>query len=144
MATAAGFTRRALFQRRPGLPRGLTGESASAGRRCELVVARRAMACEFSIFFPAGTRSGVDAGCAALDEVERLESKLSIYRQDSDLSYINRYAAEAPVRADAEVYRLLRSAASLSATTAGAFDSTSGALVKAVGLFPGSAACALG
>jgi thiamine biosynthesis lipoprotein len=131
MATAPGFNRRALFQTMTGV-----GGSTCPTRR-ELVVARRAMACEFSIFFPAGTRQGVDAGCAALDEVERLEAKLSVYRGDSDLSYINRYAAESPVRADAEVYRLLRSAGSLSATTAGAFDSTSGALVKAWGFFQG-------
>ena len=129
--------RRALFQRRPGLADRLAGESASRASAANSVVARRAMACEFSIFFPAGTRSGVDAGCAALDEVERLEGKLSIYRQESDLSFINRYAAEAPVRADAEVYRLLRSAAALSAITAGAFDTTCGALVKSWGFFQG-------
>jgi thiamine biosynthesis lipoprotein len=95
------------------------------------------MACDFSISFPAGVRSGVDAGCAALDEVERLEGKLSVYRQDGDLAFINRCAAEAPVRADAEVYRLLRWAVRLSETTAGAFDSTAGALVKAWGFFQG-------
>ena len=106
-------------------------------KRCELVVARRAMACDFSISFPAGARSGVDAGCAALDEVERLEGKLSVYRGDSDLSFINRCAADAPVRTDAEVYHLLRRAVRLSEVTAGAFDSTSGALVKSWGFFQG-------
>jgi thiamine biosynthesis lipoprotein len=95
------------------------------------------MACDFSITFPAGIRSGVDAGCAALDEVERLEGKLSVYHGDSDLSFINRCAAEAPVRADAEVYHLLRRAVRLSEATAGAFDSTSGALVKSWGFFQG-------
>lgn len=95
------------------------------------------MACDFSIFFPAGCSSGVDAGCAALDEVERLEGKLSIYRQDTDLSFLNRCAAKAPVRADAEVYNLLRWAARLSEVTAGTFDVTTGALVKTWGFFQG-------
>jgi thiamine biosynthesis lipoprotein len=53
------------------------------------------------------------------------------------LSLINRYAADAPVAADAEVYGLLRSTARLSADTAGTFDSTCGALVRAWGFFEG-------
>jgi thiamine biosynthesis lipoprotein len=95
------------------------------------------MACEFSISFPAGCHSRVDAGCAALDEVERLEAKLSVYRADSDLAVLNSSAAEAPARTDAEVYRLLQWAARLSEATAGAFDATAGALVKSWGFFQG-------
>jgi thiamine biosynthesis lipoprotein len=106
-------------------------------RRSELTVARRAMACEFSVVLPFGIRYGVDAACAALDTVERLESKLSIYRGDSDLSYVNRRAAEERVRVDAEVYSVLQAAARLSRDTGGAFDAASGALVSAWGFFRG-------
>jgi thiamine biosynthesis lipoprotein len=103
----------------------------------ELTVARRAMACEFSLVFPAAGASMVEAGCAALDEVERQEELLSIYQEDSELSRLNRSAAEQPVRVLPEVYRFLRLAVGLSETTGGAFDPTAGALVKAWGFYQG-------
>lgn len=103
----------------------------------ELIIARRAMACEFSVTFPSDCRSAVDAGCAALDEVERLEEKLSAYIEDSDLSRLNRSATERPVPVDAEVYAVLRSAWKVSALTGGAFDAAAGALVKAWGFYRG-------
>jgi thiamine biosynthesis lipoprotein len=95
------------------------------------------MACDFSLLFPAECRAAVDAGCAALDEVERLEAKLSVYLDDSDLSYLNRAAARVPVTVDAELFSLLQTAASLCEATGGAFDAAAGALVKAWGFFRG-------
>lgn len=95
------------------------------------------MACEFSVIFPAGSRSAVEAGCAALDEAERLERKLSVYLEDSDVSRLNAQAADAPARVDAELYGLLRSAAELSRVTGGAFDAASGALIRAWGFCHG-------
>src|SRR5947207_1651550 len=92
----------------------------------ELVVARRAMACEFSVTFPAGTPDAVPAGCAALDEVDRLEDLLSVYREDSEVSRLNRGAG----RVGPETYELLRWAVRLSQVTGGAFDAATGALVK--------------
>jgi FAD:protein FMN transferase len=127
--------RRALFQKlrataqAPKPSRPATGDR----HRGELVVARRAMACEVSIVFPAGERGAVDAGCAALDEVDRLEERLSIFRSGSDLAYLNRHAGEGPVRASAEVYGVVRRALQLSEATGGAFDVASGALVRAWG-----------
>ncbi len=109
----------------------------AAGPRRELTVARRAMACEFSVVFPAGVGAAVDAGCAALDEVERLERKLSVYLEDSAVSDLNRRFACEPVSADAELYRLLKRAAQLAEATGGAFDPAAGALVKAWGFFRG-------
>jgi FAD:protein FMN transferase len=84
------------------------------------------MACEFSVSFPAGTRDAVAAGCAALDEVERLETLLSVFRDDSAIARLNRGGG--PV--DREVYALLRWAVRLSRATGGAFDPATGALVK--------------
>ncbi len=95
------------------------------------------MACEFSVVFPHGVRRAVDAGCAALDEVERLEQKLSVFQGDSDLSYLNGRAADSPVRTDAEVYIVLRLAVALSRATGGAFDAATGALVRAWGFCGG-------
>jgi thiamine biosynthesis lipoprotein len=103
----------------------------------ELTIRRRAMACEFSVVLPAGVRRAVDAGCAALDEIDRLEDKLSIYREESDVSRLNRLFGCSAVRTDAELFHLLRLAARLSEATRGAFDAASGALVKAWGFFQG-------
>lgn len=76
------------------------------------------MNCEFSIAFPAETRNGVDLGCAALDEVERLEDLLSCFRPDSEISRLNR----GEPGTNEEVRRLLCFAARLRAATGGAFD----------------------
>ena len=103
----------------------------------ELLVARRAMGCEFSLRLPGGTRLAANAACAALDEVERIESRLSVYLENSDITRLNRWAAESAVRVDAEVYHLLSRAARLAAITRGAFDAAAGALVKAWGFYRG-------
>ena len=134
MAAASGLNRREIFSQW-----GRSQKQAAVARplRPELVVERRAMACEFSLRFPAGSRRATDAGCAALDEVELLESKLSVYCEDSDISCLNRGAAESAVHVDAGVYRLLRLASRLSAATGGAFDATTGALVRAWGFLHG-------
>lgn len=95
------------------------------------------MACDFSLVFPPATRDPVAAGCAALDEVERLESLLSAHREESELCRINREAQYGPVAADPEVYSLLCAASAISAATGGAFDPASGALIKAWGFFRG-------
>jgi thiamine biosynthesis lipoprotein len=98
--------------------------------RLELQIARRAMACDFSLVFPATVQDPVAAGCAALDEVERLESLLSAYNERSELCRINREAQRGPVAANPEVYSLLRVSSGISAATGGAFDPAAGALVK--------------
>lgn len=135
MATATTGSRRALWRLAVGRTPQLKSDAGRSHR--ELVVLRRAMACEFSLRFPAGTRGAVAAGCAALDEVERLEGKLSVYRDDSDISRLNQRHAGSAVRVDAEAYGLLRAAARLSAATGGAFDAASGALVEAWGFLRG-------
>lgn len=103
----------------------------------QMCVARRAMACDFSLQFAAGVPSAVEAGCAALDEIERLDRKLSVYIGDSDVSTINRHAHEAPVAVDPELFELLSTAMRLTEATDGAFDMATGALIKAWGFFRG-------
>jgi len=139
-AGAHAATRRDFFSfrrtRRPALPfrhRALH----PATRMAEVTIARRAMACEFSITFPGRVRRAVDAGCAALDEIGRLERKLSIFLDDSDLAEVNRRAAAAPVEVDAEVFEFLNVAQRLWRGTAGAFDPAAGTLVRAWGFTQG-------
>lgn len=98
-------------------------------------VSRRAMACDFTLFFPTEFVAAVDAGCAALDEIERLESKLSAYLADSDVCRLNAAACETPVTLDHEVFQLLETAARLHRETEGAFDIAAGSLIKAWGFF---------
>lgn len=100
-------------------------------------ITRRAMACDFALLLPAATRRAVEAGCAALDEVDRLEDLLSAYRPASAISRINAHAAEWPVEAGEEVLSLLDACARLTRETGGAFDIAGGALAKAWGFYAG-------
>ncbi len=74
----------------------------------------------------------------ALDEVQRLESKLSLYRPDSEISHLNNRAAREPVRVSSELFQLLLQARGLHEETGGAFDITIGPLMRAWGFMGGS------
>jgi thiamine biosynthesis lipoprotein len=102
-----------------------------------LTVARRAMACEFSVVLPGCVRGGVDLACTALDEIERLENVLSVFRGGSEVSRLNRQAAASHVAASPDLLPLLRLSLTLSRATGGAFDAASGALVRAWGFLDG-------
>ena len=69
----------------------------------------------------------------ALNEVERLEAQLSLYRPTSEIARVNVRAAREPVRVTPAVFRLLEPAARLSTETGGAFDITIGPLMKCWG-----------
>ncbi|HEU4389934.1 MAG TPA: FAD:protein FMN transferase [Blastocatellia bacterium] len=69
------------------------------------------------------------AGEEALAEIARLHRQLNFYDQSSEISFINRQAALAPVRVDPRLFRLLAECASLSGLTSGSFDVTVGPLV---------------
>ena len=59
-----------------------------------LVVGREAMACRFEVAFNAGEVAGdTEVAVDALDLVDLVEERLSIYRPDSELSRINAAAA---------------------------------------------------
>jgi thiamine biosynthesis lipoprotein len=105
--------------------------------QAELTVARRAMACEFAVVQPGENRGAVDAACAALDEIDRQEDVLSVFRDDSETVALNRSGASAPFAASAALYRLIRLSVVLSRATAGAFDAAAGALVRAWGFIRG-------
>lgn len=98
-----------------------------------LHIHRRAMACRFEV-----TLSGEDAGLVpvarlALDEVDRIESALTVFRDTSALVRVNRHAASAPVRVDDDLFGLLRQCRDLHAATGGAFDITSTPLSRCWG-----------
>ncbi|MEY2466963.1 MAG: FAD:protein transferase, partial [Verrucomicrobiota bacterium] len=74
----------------------------------------------------------------ALNEVERLEAQLSLYRPGSEISQLNACAAQQPVRVSPELFSLLKSAKQLSNETDGAFDITIAPLVRCWGFMNGS------
>lgn len=97
--------------------------------------ARRAMATTFEVIFPLGMPHAQAWADAALDEIDRLESQLTVYRDDSEVSRLNTLAAERPVAMDEPLFQLLARAKHLWQETGGAFDVTLGALVKAWGFY---------
>jgi thiamine biosynthesis lipoprotein len=99
-----------------------------------VTLARNAMATRFEIVLhgAAGHRLR-SAGEEALDEIERVESQLSIYRPDSAVSGINRRAAVEPVQVEPRLYTFLERAWTIAELTGGAFDPTAGALSRCWG-----------
>jgi thiamine biosynthesis lipoprotein len=103
-----------------------------------VLLARHAMRCRFELVLhgndPVRLRA---AGEEALDEIDRLEAALSLYRPTSEIAEVNRRAANGPVRVSPETFRLLQRAAELSRFTEGAFDITIAPLVRAWGFMGG-------
>ena len=108
---------------------------ADADEEAYLVrVSRRAMATEFAVFLNAGQYAGgTEAALEALDRVEALEAQMSVFRPKSEISRLNRQAAEGPVGVEPRLFALLELAIRLHAETDGAFDVTSGPLWRAWG-----------
>jgi len=99
-----------------------------------LVVQRRAMNDSFEVSFPRlDFPQGTEAALDALDEIERIEQMLSLFRFNSRVQYINLTAHESPVRLDKELFDLIALCIRLSEETGGAVDITSGSLWKAWG-----------
>ncbi len=87
------------------------------------------MACEFEVLlnqfqYPAGAEQAL----RALDLVELLESKLSVYKPHSDFSQLNRWAAQRPVAVASDTLAVLELAQAIQSLTDGAFDITAGSL----------------
>lgn len=109
-----------------------TAEERPEGYLIEL--SRRAMACNFEVFLKAGRYPhGTETALAAFDLIGQLEDQLSIYREHSEVSKINRTAAEQPVQIESRLFQLLTDALELARHSGGAFDITSGPLSDAWG-----------
>ncbi|MBL8227735.1 MAG: FAD:protein FMN transferase [Bryobacterales bacterium] len=74
----------------------------------------------------------------AFEEVRRLDRMLSNYRPDSELSRVNREAAQGPVTLSPELFALLEACQQYSRESDGAFDLTVGPLMKVWGFYKGS------
>ncbi|MBV9125026.1 MAG: FAD:protein FMN transferase, partial [Planctomycetes bacterium] len=100
-----------------------------------LHVSRRAMATSFEIILPWGLPQAMEAATAGLDEIDRLEDQLTVYRDHSEVSRLNRQAAQQEVEVAANLFDLLELAERITRETEGAFDITAGPLIKAWGFF---------
>lgn len=89
----------------------------------------RAMATTWSVILEPGAPERVMLASDALSLVHELESQLSVYREDSAVSRINRLAAEEPQTLDPELFGLLTRCAELWQITGGAFDVAVRALI---------------
>jgi len=101
-----------------------------------LAVSRFAMAGDFELSFP-GNRfpQGTASVLEVLDQVQRLEKKLSAFLSDSQVEYINKVAAYEPVPLDEELFCLISFCQEISEETGGAIDITSTSLWKLWGFF---------
>ncbi len=116
------ITRRALFTldfERPG----------SVASRW-LRVHRTAMACRVEVALRPDDSRFVPAAGEALNEADRVEALLTVFRESSELSRLNREGGGTVVP---EVFTLLQTCARLYAETAGAFDITSTPLSRCWG-----------
>ncbi|MFK7885854.1 MAG: FAD:protein FMN transferase [Gammaproteobacteria bacterium] len=103
---------------------------ASPGARAEWVAGEAAImgtAIRVELWEPApGT--GADLIELVMEEMRRIDRRMSTYRDDSLLSRVNREAAQTPVQLDDELYELITHALSFSDLTHGAFDITYGSV----------------
>ncbi len=77
------------------------------------------------------------AGEEALREIEALDRRLSFYAASSELSDINRRAANESVVLAPDVFELIKLSLQLSESTGGAFDPTVGPLMRTWGFYRG-------
>jgi thiamine biosynthesis lipoprotein len=100
-----------------------------------LTLARNAMNTRFELVLHGGSPASLRAAAEeALNEVERIEAQLSLFRPDSEIARVNALAAFEPVRVSPEVFALLDLARQLTLETGGAFDITMAPLLRCWGL----------
>jgi thiamine biosynthesis lipoprotein len=112
-----------------------TPEADAAADAVHLRFARRAMATTFEVVVPFGTPHAHVAANEALDEIDRLEDQLTVYRDHSEVSRLNARAGRHPVVVETSLFELLTLAQRLHGETDGAFDIAVGALIKAWGFY---------
>ena len=90
----------------------------------------RAMACPWSVVMNPGPPDQIMIASEALDLLHPIEAQLSIYRDDSPISQLKTLTPGEWRPLPPEVFSLLLQCEELSAATEGAFDPTSGPLIR--------------
>ena len=110
-------------------------DEAGAGGHADywIRVHRCAMACRFEITLRGADGSFVPAARAALDEIDRMEAELSVFRETSVISALNRRAAYERVTPPRHVFDLLSRCQRIHQDTGGSFDITTTPLSRCWG-----------
>lgn len=66
----------------------------------------------------------------AVNEIKRIEEKLSTFKESSETNLINRNAGKQPVKVSEEIFNLIKRCIKISEITQGAFDITYGSIDK--------------
>ncbi len=85
------------------------------------------------MIFAGSEQEGLDACAAALAELRRVESPLTLFDTASDLCELNRRAGRKPMRVDRDLRAVLAQAAAFKCATGGAFDVAVEPLMRAWG-----------
>ena len=80
-------------------------------------VHRTAMACRFEVTLSSEDARFVPAARLALDEADRIEAALTLFRDTSELMRVNRHAATGPAPITEELFAVLRLCRTLSDST---------------------------
>lgn len=91
------------------------------------------MACRFEITLASQNAACVPAARDALDTIDSLEDRLSLFREHSDLADLNRRGASQAVAVDRHLFDLLALCGEIHRDTNGAFDITSTPLSRCWG-----------
>jgi thiamine biosynthesis lipoprotein len=91
----------------------------------------------FEVRLPARAPGALDLADRALDLIDELESQLTVYREDSEVSRLNATAHLGPVAVEPGLFDLLERALAITRATGGAYDVTAGALSLAWGFVRG-------
>lgn len=96
-------------------------------------VSHCAMATEFEILLPGSDAHHVDAALDALESLDRIESSLTVYDPNSEISQVNRWGFQKDVPLTDPTLELMERSLRWCQKTDGAFDITAGPLVRAWG-----------
>ncbi|MCX5757652.1 MAG: FAD:protein FMN transferase, partial [Candidatus Hydrogenedentes bacterium] len=73
----------------------------------------------------------------AFDIVDDLDNRISVWKNDSQISFVNHHAAQEPVKAAPDIIDLLLYCKTVYQESGGAFDVTVGPLIKCWGFYKG-------
>ncbi len=99
-----------------------------------VAVGRQAMACQFEVIFNIlDNDQATPWGVEALNLIDLIEDRITIYRPASELALLNARAAAGWQSVSADLFALLLTARDLYERTAGGFDVTAGPLIRTWG-----------
>ena len=98
-----------------------------------LRVHRKAMGCRFEVTLSRERGDQVSAAVAVMDEADRIEAMVSVFREDTETARLNSRAATAAAEVSPELFALIERCLTLHGETDGAFDVTSTPLSRCWG-----------